>query len=189
MRLVNATKVLTDRMRGRHRYRQSHAAFHFLLDWVPDFERAYGPAGLVQYQSFIPAAAGREVFATQLALARRHGIPPFLGVLKRHRVDPFLMTHAVDGWSLAFDFPASDRARLWALAAEMDRVVLDAGGRFYFAKDLTLAPERLGRYLAEERVARFRALKRACDPEGLLATNLWRRLFAADAASDPAPRR
>ena len=50
------------------------------------------------------------------------------------------MTHAVDGWSLALDFPAADRAGLWALAAEMDRIVLDAGGRFYFAKDLTLAP-------------------------------------------------
>jgi len=188
MRLVNRGKVLADRVAGRRRYRQSHAAFHFLLDWVPDFERAYGPHGLVQYQSFVPAAAGREVFAAQLALARRHGLRPFLGVLKRHRADPFLMTHAVDGWSLALDFPAADRARLWALAAEMDRVVLDAGGRFYFAKDLTLAPERLGRYLAEERVARFRALKRACDPEGLLETNLWRRLFAAS-ASGRAPTR
>jgi FAD/FMN-containing dehydrogenase len=189
MRLVNRTKVLVDRLRGRHGYRQSHAAFHFLLDWVPDFERAYGPAGLIQYQSFVPAAAGRHVFAAQLDLARRRGIRPFIGVVKRHRADAFLMTHAVDGWSLALDFPASDRAGLWALAAEMDRVVLDAGGRFYFAKDLTLAPERLRRYLAEERVARFRALKQACDPEGLLSTNLWRRLFAApDAASGRAPR-
>jgi hypothetical protein len=28
---------------------------------------------------------------------------PYLGVLKRHRPDPFLMTHAVDGFSMAME--------------------------------------------------------------------------------------
>ena len=37
---------------------------------------------------------------------------PYLGVLKRHRPYPFLMTHAVDGYSLALDFKVTKRNRL-----------------------------------------------------------------------------
>jgi FAD/FMN-containing dehydrogenase len=155
---------------------------------VPDWKRSYGRGGLIQYQSFVPAEHAETVFREQIALAHRRGIVPYLGVFKRHRPDPFLMTHAVDGYSLALDFKvtASRRRKLWALAAEFDRVVVEAGGRFYFAKDSTLGRQSLERYLAEERVARFLALKRECDPEGLLETNLYRRLFARHPG---APRR
>jgi len=91
------------------------------------------------------------------------------------------MTHAVDGFSLALDFKVTqrNRGRLWALAAELNQLVIDAGGRFYLAKDSTLTPGTFATSLGEERLARFRALKRACDPEGLLATDLYRRLFPA----------
>ena len=58
-----------------------------------------------------------------------------------------------------------------------DALVLAAGGRFYFAKDSTLHPARLESYLAEERVQRFRALKQQLDPENLLQTDLYRRIF------------
>ena len=89
------------------------------------------------------------------------------------------MTHAVDGYSLALDFaivPAKQGA-LMSLAAEMDRLVLDAGGRFYFAKDSALHRSLVVQALGEERVSKFMAIKRECDPENLLQTNLYRRLF------------
>jgi FAD/FMN-containing dehydrogenase len=54
---------------------------------------------------------------------------------------------------------------------------LQAGGRFYFAKDSTLRPEIVMGFLGAETVARFRALKQRCDPDGVIETNLWRRLF------------
>jgi FAD/FMN-containing dehydrogenase len=90
------------------------------------------------------------------------------------------MTHGLDGYSLAMDFHLSERnrARMRQLARQMDQVVLDAGGRFYFAKDSTLRPEVVSAYLGAETVARFRALKQRCDPVGLIETNLWRRLFS-----------
>ena len=159
--------------------RQSHAAFAFLLDYVPNWKLAYQPGGLIQYQSFIPTESALEVFTEQLDLCRRAGNIPYLGVFKRHREDDFLMTHAVNGYSLALDFKvtASNRARLWQLCAEMDKLVIEAGGRFYFAKDSTLTPESFAPCLAEERVRRFLAIKRACDPEGLLETDLFRRIF------------
>jgi len=134
---------------------------------------------LIQYQSFLPAATARAVYREILERSHRAGLTPFLGVFKRHRVDPFLMTHAVDGYSLALDFKvtARNRRRLWEHAAELTRVVLDGGGRFYFAKDSTLTASQLEAYRAEERVQRFLELKRTLDPEALLQTDLWRRLF------------
>jgi FAD/FMN-containing dehydrogenase len=77
------------------------------------------------------------------------------------------------------DFRITDKNRtaLAALAREMDEIVLAAGGRFYFAKDSTLRPEVVNAYLGDDVVSRFRALKRRYDPDHLLQTNLWRRLF------------
>jgi FAD/FMN-containing dehydrogenase len=179
VRLTNVAKYRSSAFQGRHRFRQSHAAFAFLLDYVPDWKRAYGPGGLIQFQSFLPVASARAVYREILERSHRAGLTPFLGVFKRHRVDPFLMTHAVDGYSLALDFKVTsrNRRRLWEHAAELTRVVLDGGGRFYFAKDSTLTAPQLERYRAEERVQRFLAMKRTLDPEALLQTDLWRRLF------------
>jgi decaprenylphospho-beta-D-ribofuranose 2-oxidase len=181
VRLVNLAKYRLSAHEGVHRYRQSHAGFHFLLDYVPEWKRAYGPGGLIQYQSFVPAPYARAVYRELLERSHRAGLTPYLGVFKRHRLDPFLMTHAVDGYSLALDFKvtAGNRRRLWEHAADMTRVVLDAGGRFYFAKDSTLTAPQLERYRAEPRVQEFLALKRALDPGTLLQTDLWRRLFPA----------
>jgi decaprenylphospho-beta-D-ribofuranose 2-oxidase len=180
VRLTNAVKYRQSALAGRHRYRQSHVGFAFLLDYVPDWKRAYGAGGLIQYQSFVPAGTARDVYKEILERSHRAGLTPYLGVFKRHRPDPFLMTHAVDGFSLALDFKVTrrNRRRLWQHAAELTRVVLDGGGRFYFAKDSTLTASQLERYLAEDRVQRFLALKRTLDPTGLLSTDLYRRVFA-----------
>jgi FAD/FMN-containing dehydrogenase len=179
VRLVNAVKHHSSRISSGRVYRQSHAAFAFLLDYVPDWRLAYAPGGLIQYQSFIPADRAAEVFGAQLHLCQGRDHVPYLAVLKRHRPDAFLMTHALDGFSLALDFPvtAAGAKSLWALTADLDRAVVEAGGRFYFAKDSTLSHARLRPYLEEARVRRFLALKRECDPEGLLETDLYRRIF------------
>ena len=177
--LVNNGKYLMGRVQGPRHYRQPHAQFHFLLDYVPDFKRAYGPGGLIQYQPFIPKETAEAAFGDILALCRRRGLPNYLTVLKRHKPDDFLMSYAVDGFSLAMDFRVTDdnRQRMGWLTQELDEIVLAAGGRFYFAKDSTLRPEVARAYLGDERIARFRALKQRCDPDGLLQTDLWRRVF------------
>ncbi|MCA9937579.1 MAG: FAD-binding oxidoreductase [Anaerolineales bacterium] len=180
-RLVNEGKFLTSRLSDGHTFQQAHASFHFLLDYIPDWKKAYGPGGLIQYQSFIPAAAADSAFSEMLRLGQRRGLPNYLSVLKRHRPDDFLMTHNLDGFSLAMDFRITrgNRADVVRLTRDMDEIVLRAGGRFYFAKDSTLRPEVVEAYLGQDTLARFRALKARCDPEGMLETNLWRRLFGA----------
>jgi hypothetical protein len=98
------------------------------------------------------------------------------------------MTHAVDGFSLALDFPVTTRNQkaLWKMCHRFDEIVLDAGGRFYFAKDLTLRPQIAERLFGEERLAQLFRLKNTHDPEFLLQTNLARRLFPERLQGDSA---
>lgn len=183
MQLVNQAKFLAQFRPGASKsYAQAHAAFHFLLDYVPDWKLSYAPGGLIQYQSFVPRKHGVRVFTEQLRLCQRRGIVPFLGVTKKHKPDDFLISHGVDGYSLALDFPVapSSRKALWRLTHELDEIALAAGGRFYFAKDHTMRAGTPARYLPEENLAAFHRLKNACDPEGLLSTNLYRRVFGLE---------
>ncbi len=181
-RLVCWAKYLGSRLleglEGK-RYQEPHARFHFLLDALP-FRNVYGPGGMIQYQAFIPTETAYDAFVALFELQQARGLPNYLSVLKRHRPDPFLMTHSLDGYSMAMDFHITNRnrSRIAQLARDMDEIVLNAGGRFYFAKDSTLRPEVVRAYLGEETIAQFMALKEQCDPGGLLETNLWRRLFA-----------
>ncbi len=175
--LINTGKYLSS-LRA-HTFRQSHAAFHFLLDYVPNWERAYGRGGLIQYQSFLPKETAEAAWSEMLRLSQQRALPSYLGVTKRHRPDPFLLTHAVDGFSLALDFKVTDsnRRRLAEMLQDFDRIVLQAGGRFYFAKNSETSSETALRFLGRETVARFKQLKRRCDPHNLLESDLYRRVF------------
>ncbi len=181
--MVNTGKYLAARLTHHHHYRQSLVAFNFLLDYVPNWELGYGPRGLIQYQSFVPRAAAADTFRAILDLTQRRGMPSYLGVTKRHRPDRFLFSHAVDGFSMALDFAVPGRVEaMQQMAHDLDRLVLEAGGRFYFAKDSTLTPYAAARYLGQETLARFRALKTRCDPQNVLQTELYRRVLAPAAA-------
>ena len=63
------------------------------------------------------------------------------------------------------------------LLQEFDHIVLDAGGRFYFAKNSETRPESAARFLGSKTIAEFKKLKKRCDPDGLLESNLYRRVF------------
>ena len=183
MRALNAAKYAASALEERRGwYRQSHAAFAFLLDYVPNWKWAYGRRsgrGLIQYQAFVPKERAHAVFRDLLEASQRAQRVPYLAVLKRHREDPFLLTHAVDGWSLALDYKVTPETKdaLWRHCAEMTERVLASGGKFYFAKDLVLGPGAARRMFPPERLAAFAALKRRLDPEGLLSTSLARRVL------------
>jgi decaprenylphospho-beta-D-ribofuranose 2-oxidase len=181
--LINSAKYFMNSTLGNHkRHLQSHVAFNFLLDYVPNWEKAYGAGGLIQYQCFIPKETALDAFREIIRLGQKHRLPNYLGVLKRHRLDKFLITHAVDGFSFAQDYRVTrkNQAGLQKLTTELDQVVLEAGGKFYFAKDSTLTREKVQRYLGEARIAKFRTLKAQCDPAGVLESDLFRRCFAAE---------
>lgn len=174
---VNTAKYIASLT--RHTFRQPHAAFHFLLDYVPNWERSYGRGGLIQYQSFLPKETAEAAWREMIGLSLERGLPSYLGVTKRHRPDKFLLSHAVDGFSLAMDFKVTDgnRAKLRAMLHEFDRIVLANGGRFYFAKNSETTAETALKFYGEAAVKKFRRLKKRCDPNGLLESDLYRRIF------------
>lgn len=181
VKLVNALKFQAGFKEERKSpYLQSHGAFHFLLDYVPRWQWMTRPGGLIQFQPFVPKEAGERVLRTLIEQNQQAGFVPYLGVLKRHRPDPFLMTHAVDGYSLAMDFAVSvrksRREALFAHCRKLAEIVLEAGGRFYYAKDAVLAASSFPRVHGEAAVAKFRALKAKWDPDRLLQTDLATRL-------------
>lgn len=172
---INWAKHTSGALLGNEKpHSQSLVAFSFLLDYVPNWRWAYRPDGFIQYQSFVPKESALEVFKGQIQLQQQMGLESFLGVMKRHRPDRFLLSHAVDGYSLALDFKVTrrNRDRVWELAHRMNELVLAAGGRFYFAKDSTLRPSDVQRYLGPETIARFQALRDELDPDRLFSHKL-----------------
>jgi len=175
--LINTGKYVASLR--RHTFRQSHAAFHFLLDYIPKWELSYGRNGLIQYQSFLPKDTALRTWTEMLATAKERGLPSYLGVSKRHRPDDFLLSHALDGFSLAMDFKVTDsnRGNLSEMLQEFDQLVLEAGGRFYFAKNSETTAETTSAFLGDEAVEKFKKLKKRTDPNGLLESDLYRRIF------------
>lgn len=180
MRLVNYLKYLSGFLNNNKPYDQGHAEYSFLLDYVPNWKFMYKPGYMIQYQSFIPKENAEKAFTEIFELCQKRKMVTWLAVFKKHKPDPFLLTHAVDGYSMAMDFPVSDKTRekVWALCYDMDEIVLKYGGKFYFAKDATLRPGIPERFFPEKNLKKFHALKKKLDPQGILESNLYRRLFS-----------
>lgn len=179
-RLINWAKFISTKFSPKKQMRQAHAAFAFLLDYVPDWKKSYGKGGLIQFQSFIPKESAEQAFREQIETCQKAGMVPLLAVFKRHKPDNFLMTHAVDGYSLALDFKVTKRNRnaLWELTKQLSEIVLKYHGRFYMAKDLTLTADAFCSYLGEETLAKFRDMKARLDPNGILVSELSKRLLS-----------
>lgn len=157
------------------------AKFSFQLDAIPEWEKAYGVGGFVQYQSIVPKESAEKVFRRQGEMCREAGVPAYLGVLKIHRPDRFPLTYSDDGFSLALDLPTT--AETWPVVQRlcwaMNNLVLEHGGRFYLAKDSTLRPEDARAYLGSG-LQDLKALKARWDPQGLLTSDLAARLQLFD---------
>lgn len=179
MRLLNWAKDRASRTLGDHKtIVQGLVGFSFLLDYVPRWRDTYLPGGFIQYQSFVPKETARATFARLTEMQQEARLESFLAVMKRHRPDKFLVSHAVDGYSLALDFKVTtkNRERLLDLCYRMNEVVLAAGGRFYLAKDSTLRPQDAKAYLGES-FEKIIALKTELDPDGLFSSALSQRIF------------
>lgn len=182
VRWINALRYRGGKRQHGHRFRQGLVPFNFLLDSIPNWKHVYRPAGLVQYQVFAPKETARQLFPSLIAMSHEHGFPPFLAVLKRHRPDPFLLSHAVDGYSLALDYRVAKAAwdRFKHLTNEMTELALAGGSRFYLAKDSVLSAEQFERAVGVASVQQYREIKSQLDPEGLLSSELLRRVLLRD---------
>ncbi|MCW7469687.1 FAD-binding oxidoreductase [Leptospira kanakyensis] len=182
MRLINLAKCIASILVNNKAYYQGHAEYAFLLDYVPNWKFVYKPGAMIQYQVFIPKENAKQAFREIFTICQERGIVNYLSVFKKHKPDPFLLTHAVDGFSMAMDFPVTkgNREKLWALCKEMDEIVLKHKGRFYFAKDSTLRKRVMESYFPKDNLKRFYSLKKKYDPKGILQTDLYKRVFLTE---------
>ena len=174
-RVVAAFNELWYRKAPRHRVQelQSIATFFHPLDGVGSWNRLYGTRGMVQYQFVVPMDRD-DVLRKAVQLLSAERVPCFLAIIKRFgSANSAPLSFPIPGWTLTLD-ASSASSGLPALFAELDELVLDAGGRHYFAKDAHIGPEAVRR--GYPRLAEWQQIRTAVDPHHKWQSDLARRL-------------
>jgi decaprenylphospho-beta-D-ribofuranose 2-oxidase len=107
--------------------------YFFPLDRIRDWNRIYGTRGFLQHQCVVPEEKGLDVLGQILDRVAGRGASSFLAVLKKLSQGHGLLSFPMPGYTLALDFPVSND--IFSFLDEIDRLVVDAGGRLYLAKD------------------------------------------------------
>ena len=159
------------RQPARHKRTSEHfQGFFFPLDGILHWNRLYGPRGFYQYQCVVPGAVGREATAELLGKIAHSGLGSFLAVLKRFGPveSPGMLSFPREGVTLALDFPNKGE-RVQRLFAALDKVVSQAGGTLYPAKD-----GRMPGALFRGGYPRWQEFSNYIDPAS--SSSFWRRV-------------
>jgi FAD/FMN-containing dehydrogenase len=166
LRLFNS--VYYRKPAGRHL--NHYAPFFYPLDGMRQWNRLYGPQGLLQYQCAIPLPAGEAAIREILDRIAAAGAGSFLAVLKvfGNPPSPGMLSFPLPGVTLALDFPNLGEFTL-KLLNQLDEVVDAAGGRLYPAKDARMSGAHFRRW--QPRLEEF---KKYLDPR--FSSGFWRRV-------------
>jgi len=112
--------------------------FFFPLDRIGHWNRMYGRRGFTQYQLVLPRESSLVGITEILQRTSASGLGSFLGVLKLFgAANDNLLSFPMQGYTLAIDFKIEEK--LFPFLDELDRVVLDHGGRLYLTKDVRMS--------------------------------------------------
>lgn len=151
---------------------QNLTQFYHPLDMFGEWNRAYGSAGFLQYQFVVPTEAVEE-FKAIIVDIQASGHYSFLNVFKLFGPgNQAPLSFPIPGWNVCVDFPI--KAGLNDFVTELDRRVLEFGGRLYTAKDSRTTAETF--HAMYPRIDEWIALRRKVDPHGVFVSDMARRL-------------
>lgn len=168
---VSAFNVLYYRQqaaqRGVHLEHYDH--FFYPLDGIRGWNRIYGRRGFLEFQCVVPHVNAKDALTEVLQRGSR-AVPSFLTVLKTFGdvPSPGLLSFPRPGVTLVLDF-ANHGERTWKLIEDLDRLVRQAGGAVYPAKDARMSPESFAAYYPG--LERF---EQYVDPA--FSSSFWRRV-------------
>lgn len=160
---------LTDRIHIISHYEP----FFYPLDWILEWNRAYGKAGFLQYQCVVPTdndyAAMREI----LARIRKAGEGSFFTVIKTfgNIKSPGMLSFPRPGVTLALDFSYRGQKTLKFLET-LDQVVRANGGAVYPAKDARMSAQSFQAFYPN-----WHEFAQFIDPK--FSSSFWRRVSAS----------
>jgi FAD/FMN-containing dehydrogenase len=159
-------------LRAKLRKTVNYEQFFFPLDRIGEWNRLYGRRGFFQYQCVVPDDLGRTIAALLTQVARSSETPA-LAVLKRFGSiqSPGLLSFPRPGITLAIDFANRGPATL-AFLEQLDRLVVEAGGAVYPAKDARMSGASFRRFFPA-----WEAFATHIDPK--FSSSFWRRVTAA----------
>lgn len=155
--------------------------FYFLYNRINGLDEAYRPYGFAEIQAMMPRDGELEVCNAMLDVLGRTPYRPIFMTMKGHVPDDCLLGFPGDGLSVTFGLrkPGGDRVHFRSVLAELFEIVIRAGGRVNPSKDEFLSAEQFARMYPG--AAKFAAVKRQVDPQGLFQSDQYRRLFAPGA--------
>lgn len=144
-----------------------YESFFFPLDVISHWNRAYGPAGFMQWQGVFPRDT--KILEDIVSIIGGCGALPTLAVLKDFgtTLPVGFLSFPTSGLTLAIDFPVSNES--FKAVDELNKLMTEIGGKVYLAKDSRLKPGEF-----QKMYPQFDRFIKHKDP--MIESDMWRRL-------------
>ncbi|OKX90276.1 decaprenylphosphoryl-beta-D-ribose oxidase [Corynebacterium glutamicum] len=146
--------------------------FYQPLDLIGEWNRGYGSKGFLQYQFVVPTEAV-EPFKDIIRDMQKSGHYSALNVFKLFGPgNRAPLSYPMPGWNVCVDFPI--RPGLGAFLDDLDKRVMEFGGRLYLAKESRTSAENF--HAMYPGMEGWLKTRNEIDPTGVFASDMSRRL-------------